>query len=125
MANLNKIILIGNLTRDPAVRVFASGGKVAQLGFAVNNRKKNQQTGQWENERCVRGIEAFHRGDFSETADLGEQYLRNGMLAFIEGDLELDQWTSQDGQRRGRVKIVVDDDRFLEPRGEGGNRPAG
>ena len=50
MANLNKVMLIGRLTRDPEVRMFSNGGKVAKFGFAVNNRRKNQQTGQWEDE---------------------------------------------------------------------------
>ena len=48
MANVNKVMLIGRLTRDPEMRTFASGGKVANFGFAVNNRRKNQQSGQWE-----------------------------------------------------------------------------
>ena len=48
MANLNKVLLIGRLTRDPEVRTFNGGGKVAKFGFAVNNPKKNTQTGQWE-----------------------------------------------------------------------------
>jgi single-strand DNA-binding protein len=48
MANLNKVMLIGRLTRDPESRTFAHGGKVASFGFAVNNRRKNAQTGQWE-----------------------------------------------------------------------------
>src|SRR5262249_4285421 len=51
-ANVNKVMLLGRLTRDPEVRVFASGGKVAAFGFAVNNRRKNQTTGQWEDDPC-------------------------------------------------------------------------
>jgi len=123
MANLNKVMLIGRLTRDPEVRTFASGGKVAQFGFAVNNRRKNPQTGQWEDEPCFLDIEAFNRGDFGKTADLVEQYLRKGAQAFIEGHLKLDQWTSQDGQKRSKIKIVVDNVQFLEPRAEGGGGP--
>jgi single-strand DNA-binding protein len=117
MANLNKVMLIGRLTRDPEVRVFTTGGKVAHFGFAVNNRKKNMQTGQWEDEPVFLDVEAFNRGDFSKQADLVEQYLRKGQQVFIEGHLKLDQWTAQDGQKRSKLKIVVDNVQFLEPKG--------
>ena len=121
MANLNKVMLIGRLTRDPEVRTFASGGKVAAFGFAVNNRRKNQQSGQWEEEPVFLDLEAFNRGETGrQLADLAEQYFRKGQQVFIEGHLKLDQWTAQDGQKRSRLKIVVDNFQFLEPRSEGG-----
>lgn len=120
MANLNKVMLIGRLTRDPEVRMFSNGGKVAKFGFAVNNRRKNSQSGQWEDEPVFLNVEAFNRGDFGKQADLCEQYLRKGTQVFVEGHLQLDQWTSQDGQKRSQLKIVVDNFQFLEPRGEGG-----
>lgn len=127
MANLNKVMLIGRLTRDPETRMFANGGKVAKFGFAVNNRKKNSQTGQWEDEPVWLDVEAFNRGEFVKTADLVEQSLRKGTQVFIEGHLVLDQWTSQDGQKRSKLKIVVDNLQFLEPRqdGGGGSRSSG
>jgi single-strand DNA-binding protein len=129
MANLNKVMLIGRLTRDPEVRTFSNGGKVAKFGFAVNIRKKNQQTGEWENEPVFIDMEAFNRGDYGKLADRIEQYLRKGQQVFIEGHLRLDQWTSQDGQKRSKLMVVVDNFEFLEPRGdsgagEGGSRPA-
>jgi single-strand DNA-binding protein len=127
MANLNKVMLIGRLTRDPEVRSFANGGKVAKFGFAVNNRRKNQQTGQWEDEPVFLDLEAFNRGETGKTADLVEQYLHKGNQAFIEGHLKLDQWTSPEGQKRSRLLIVVDNVQFLEPKGGdsgGGPRPA-
>jgi single-strand DNA-binding protein len=120
MANLNKVMLIGRLTRDPEVRMFSNGGKVAMFGFAVNNRRKNQQTGQWEDEPCFLDVEAFNRGETWKTADLVEQYLHKGNQAFIEGHLRLDQWTAQDGQKRSRLKIIVEHVQFLEPRTDGG-----
>src|SRR5216684_7825535 len=77
MANLNKVMLIGRLTRDPEVRTFASGGKVAHFGFAVNNKKKNPTTGQWEDEAVFIDIDAFNRGEKGrQLADLVEQYFR-------------------------------------------------
>src|SRR6266851_1784886 len=93
MANVNKVLLIGRLTRDPEVRMFSNGGKVAMFGFAVNNRRKNQQTGQWEDDPVFLDVEAFNRGETGKTADLVEQYLHKGNQAFIEGHLKLDQWT--------------------------------
>jgi single-strand DNA-binding protein len=121
MANLNKVMLIGRLTRDPEVRTFANGGKVAKIGFAVNNRKKNQQTGQWEDVPVFLDVEAFNRGEFGKLADSCEQYLRKGRQIFIEGHLRMDQWET-DGQKRSKIVVVVDNFQFLEPRqdGEGG-----
>jgi len=124
MANLNKVMLIGRLTRDPEVRTFANGGKVAMFGFAVNNRRKNAQTGQWEDVPVFIDVEAFNRGDFGKKADLVEQHLQKGRQIYIEGHLQLDQWTSQDGQKRSKLKVILDDLQFLDSRqdGEGGMR---
>jgi single-strand DNA-binding protein len=123
MANLNKVMLIGRLTRDPEVKMFSNGGKVAKFGFAVNNRKKNSQTGQWEDDPVFLDVEAFNRGETGRQADLVEQGLRKGSQVFIEGHLKLDQWTSQDGQKRSKINIVVDNFQFLEPRGDGPRPP--
>lgn len=126
MANLNKVMLIGRLTRDPECRMFSNGGKVANFGFAVNNRKKNQQSGQWEDEPVFLDCEAFNRGETGKTADLIEQYLRKGYQAYIEGHLKLDQWNDKTtGEKRSKIKIVVDNVQFLEPRkdGQGGSAP--
>ncbi len=126
MANLNKVMLIGRLTRDPEVRTFASGGKVASFGFAVNNKKKNAQTGQWEDVPVFLDVEAFNRGEQGRRlADVVEQYMRKGHQFFLEGHLRLDQWTSQDGQKREKLRIVLDNFEFLEPRAEGGMSEGG
>jgi len=126
MANLNKVMLIGRLTRDPEVRTFASGGKVAKFGFAVNNRRKNPSTGQWEDEPVFLDVDAFNRGEAGrQLADLVEQYLRKGHQVFIEGHLRLEQWTGQDGQKRQRITVRVDNFQFLEPRTDGGTGEAG
>lgn len=123
-ANLNKVMLIGRLTRDPEIKVFNNGGKVANFGFVVNNRKKNQQSGQWEDDPCFLDVSAFNRGDSGKTADLVEQYLRKGSNVFIEGKLTLDQWNGKDGEKRSKVKIVVDSVQFLDQqRGERREQP--
>jgi single-strand DNA-binding protein len=125
MANLNKVMLIGRLTRDPETRTFANGGKVAKFGFAVNNRKKNTSTGQWEDDPVFVDVEAFNRGETGKTADLADQYLRKGHQVFIEGHLKLDRWTSQEGQNRQRLLVVVDNFQFLEPRTDSNGGDAG
>src|SRR5438132_3334127 len=125
MANLNKVMLIGRLTRDPEVRTFANGGKVAKFGFAVNNKRKNASTGQWEDEPVFVDIDVFNRGEQGRQADLVEQSLRKGHQVFIEGHLRLEQWTSQDGQKRSQIKVVVDNFQFLEPRADGGSGEGG
>jgi single-strand DNA-binding protein len=119
-------MLIGRLTRDPEVRVFSSGGKVASFGFAVNNRKKNQQTGQWEDEPVFLDCDAFNKGEYGKLADLIEQYLHKGNQAYIEGHLKLDQWNDkQTGDKRSKIKLVVDNVQFLEPRRDGqGSAPS-
>lgn len=121
MANLNKVMLIGRLTRDPEMRTFSNGGKVAKFGFAVNNRRKNPTSGQWEDEPVFLDVDAFNRGDTGrQLADLVEQYLRKGHQVFIEGHLRLEQWTGQDGQKRQRITVRMDNFQFLEPRADGG-----
>jgi single-strand DNA-binding protein len=120
VANLNKVMLIGRLTRDPEVRSFSNGGKVAKLGFAVNNRKKNQQTGQWEDDPVFIDAEVFNRGEMGKQADLVEQSLKKGHQVFIEGHLRMDNWTDKEGQKRSKLVVVVDNFQFLERREDGG-----
>ena len=117
MANLNKVMLIGRLTRDPETRTFSNGGRVARFGFAVNNRRRNAQTGDWEDEPVFLECEAFNRGEYGKLADRIGDTLHKGRQIFIEGHLRLDQWTSQDGQKRSRLVVVVDGFQYLDPRG--------
>jgi single-strand DNA-binding protein len=121
MANLNKVMLIGRLTRDVEVRAFANGGKVAKFGFAcTGERKKNPDTGKYEDVPCFLDVEAYNRGEHGRAADLVEQYLAKGKQVFIEGHLVMDSWTAQDGTKRNKLKVVVDNFQFLEqaPNGE-------
>ena len=129
MANLNKVMLIGRLTRDPESRSFASGGKVASFGFAVNSRRKNNQTGQWEDDPVFLEIEAFNRGEFGKQADLVQQFLTKGRQVFIEGHLKMDQWEDKNGGgKRTRLLVIVDNVQFLDGKredGEGGGGGSG
>jgi single-strand DNA-binding protein len=124
MANLNRVFLIGRLTRDPEFRTFSNGGKVAKFGFAVNNRKKNTQTGQWEDEPVWLNCEAVNRGAQGTLADRIERNCRKGTQLYLECHLQLDSWTTQQGEKRSQLKLVVDNLQLLDSRqggGEGGD----
>ena len=121
MANLNKVILIGRLTRDPEVRTFGNGGKVAKIGFAVTNRRKNTQTGEWEDEPMFIDIDVFNFGATGTLANLVEQYCRKGSQICIEGRLKLDQWDDKtSGLKRSKHMIVADAIQLLDKRPDGG-----
>ncbi|MEK7382798.1 MAG: single-stranded DNA-binding protein [Elusimicrobiota bacterium] len=124
MANLNKVMLIGRLTRDPEIKTFVNGGKVANIGFAVNNRRKNKETGQWEDAPVWVDMKAFNRETGRKLADLVEQSLRKGQQVYIEGHLVLEEWTGkEDGKKQSKMVVYVDDMQFLEKR-EGAAAPA-
>lgn len=124
MANVNKVILVGRLTRDPETRTFSNGGKVASFGFAVSNRRKNSQTGNWEDEPMFIDCKAFNRGDSGRLADTVEQYLRKGSLAYLEGKLHLESWDDkQTGAKRSKHALYVDVMQMLDTRGGGGGGP--
>jgi single-strand DNA-binding protein len=124
MATLNKIMLMGRLTRDPESTATPSGTRIIKFGFAVGRSKKNQQTGQWENDPNPLFIdcEAFARPDSRrDLVSLIQQYCRKGDPLYIEGRLQLDQWDDKTtGQKRSKHKLVVDNVEFL-----GGNRNNG
>lgn len=124
MANLNKVILIGRLTRDVETRSFPSGGMVAKFGFAVTNRRKNAQSGQWEDEPMFIDVEVYNRGENGKLADMVRDRCRKGSQILIEGKLHLDQW-EKDGQKRSKHKLVADSIQLLDPRPQdGGGGPA-
>lgn len=119
MANLNKVMLIGRLTRDPEIKEFSNGGKVANVGFAVNNRRKNQQSGQWEEVPVWLDLKAFNREPGRKMADLISKYLRKGSQAYVEGHLVLEEWTGKEGgEKRSKLVVYVDEIEFLGARGD-------
>ena len=120
MANLNKVMLIGRLTRDPEIKTFSNGGKVANIGFAVNNRRKNQQSGQWEEVPVWVDLKAFNRETGRKLADLVEKYLRKGQQAYVEGHLVLEEWAGkEDGKKQSKMVVYVDEVEFLGRREDG------
>ena len=111
---------IGRLTRDPESRVFSNGGKVTNFGFAVNNRRKNTQTGQWEDEPMFIDCKLFNRSETNPLADRAEQNLRKGQQVFLEGKLVFEQWEDKNGGgKRSKLVVVMDDLQFLDNRQDG------
>lgn len=126
MANLNKVLLIGRLTRDPEMVTFSNGGRVAKFGFAVNNRKKNQSTGAWEDEPVFLDVEAYNRETGRKLADLVEQYLKKGHQVYLDCSMKLDTWNDKtSGDKRSKLKFVLNDMQFLEPKSDGANSEGG
>ena len=119
MANLNRVFLMGNLTRDPELRYLPSNTAVANIGVAVNRRWRNQQ-GEQQEETTFVDCESFGR-----QAEVINQYLRKGRPIFIEGRLKLDQWQDKEGNNRSRMKVIVERFEFIDSRGEGGGGGGG
>jgi single-strand DNA-binding protein len=113
MPNLNKVMLMGNLTRDPELRYLPSNMAVVGLGLAVNRRWRNQQ-GEQQEETTFVDCEAF-----GKTAELLNQYLKKGRPVYLEGRLKLDQWQDREGGNRSKLKVIVENFQFIDSR-EGG-----
>lgn len=115
----NKVILVGNLTRDCELRYLPSGSAVCTTGIATNRKFKNQQ-GEQKEEVCFVDITFFGR-----TAEIANQYLGRGKKVLVEGRLKLDQWTDQSGGKRSKHSVTVDTLQMLDTRGDsnqgGGN----
>jgi single-strand DNA-binding protein len=121
MASFNRVILVGNLTRDPELRYLQSGTAVADIGLAVNDRRKNA-TGEWVEETTFVDVVLWSR-----TAEVAGEYLGKGSPVLIEGRLKLDSWETQDGQKRSKLKVICERMQMLGSKGEGrgGAAPAG
>lgn len=113
--NINRVLLAGNLTRDPQVKFFANERAVADFGIAVNRRFKGAD-GNMKEETTFVDVEAWGR-----TAELVGQYLTKGRGCFVEGRLRLDQWEDKNtGGKRSKLKVIADTVTFLDgPRGSG------
>lgn len=119
MANLNKVLLLGNLTRDPELRYTPKGTAVTDIGLAVNRVRTNDQGERLEETTFV-DITLWGR-----QAELAQQYLSKGRGVFIEGRLQLDTWDDkQTGQKRSKLKVVGENLQFL-PDGRGGGGGGG
>lgn len=115
MANLNKVFLMGNLTRDPEVRYIPSGAAVADLSLAVNERYKDRDSGEWREKPVFVDVTVWRR-----QAETCAQYLSKGSGVMIEGRLQLDQWENPEGQKRSKLKVLADRVQFLPTGGSKG-----
>ena len=117
--SINRVIISGNLTRDPELRSTGSGMPVIQFGVAVNDRRKNQQTGEWEDYPNFVDCTMF-----GARAEAVNRYLTKGAKVSIEGKLRWSQW-EKDGQKRSKIEVIVDELEFMSAkRDEAAQDPA-
>ncbi len=121
MASYNKVILVGNLTRDPELRHTPSGTAVADLGLAVNRTWTDRNTNQKNEETTFVDVTCWSR-----TAEIACEYLRKGRPVLIEGRLQMDEWNDKEtGQKRTKLKVVCDSMQMLGSRDDGGGGGGG
>lgn len=118
MAYLNKVFLIGNLTRDPELRVTPKGTSICQFGLAVN-RQFRDESGATRDETTFVDIEAW-----GKQGELVAKYLAKGSPCMVEGRLRLDSWETKTGEKRSKLKVVLDNVQFLSRGGSGGEAAA-
>lgn len=111
---INRVVISGNLTRDPELRSTAGGLSVLKLGVAVNDRRKNQSTGEWEDTPNFVDVTVF-----GARAEALSRFLTKGSKVAIEGKLRWSQW-EKDGEKRSKLEVVADEVEFLSSR-EGGS----
>ena len=116
MANINRVVMVGNLTRDPELRHTPSGMAVCSLRVAVNTRRKDNASGQWTEKPNY-----FNVTVWGQQGENCAQYLAKGRPVGVDGRLEWREWDAPDGQKRQAVEIIADSVQFLGSReGEGG-----
>ena len=117
--DLNKAMIIGNLTRDPELKTIPSGQQVASFGVATNRQWKNQ-SGETQEAAEFHNVVVW-----GKLAEICSQYLAKGRRAYFEGRLQTDQWEAQDGSKRSRTQLVAQDMILLDSRGAGGGGQGG
>ena len=113
MASYNRVILVGNLTRDPELRYTPNGTAVCDIGLAINERYKNQ-SGEWVDSTVFADVTLWQR-----TAEIAQEYLHKGSPVLIDGKLALDQWQTNDGQKRSKLKVICEKLQMLGGKGDG------
>ena len=119
MASLNRVVLLGNLTRDPELKFTTAGKPVARLGLAVNRTPYTNDQGE-----RIEGVDFFNIVVFGRQAETAHQYLRKGSGVAIEGRLRYRSWETDDGQKRSVVEVEAQNVQFL-PRGGEQQQQAG
>jgi single-strand DNA-binding protein len=119
MASFNRVILLGNLTRDPELRYIPSGTAVTEIGLAVNDRRK-AANGEWVDETTFVDVTLWGR-----TAEIATEYLSKGSPVLIEGRLKLDSWQDKDGQKRSKLRVIGERMQMVGAKGQGGGGGGG
>lgn len=111
--SINRVNLSGNLTSDPELRMTKGGKQVLSFGLAVNDRMRNQQTGEWEDRPnfvdCI---------IFGNRAEAVAKYVFKGSKVAVEGRLRYSSWEAKDGQRRSKLEVIVDEIEFMSSQGK-------
>src|SRR3954453_23504842 len=118
--NINRVIITGNLTRDPELRSLQSGMSVCSLRVACNTRRKNNQTGEWEDKPNYFDVTVWGR-----QGENAARFLSKGRPVAVDGRLEWREWQDQQGNKRQSVEIVADSVQFLGGRDDGGSGNGG
>ena len=106
--SINRVAITGNLTRDPELRYAQNGTTILDMGVAVNDRAKNQQTGEWEDRPNFVDLTMF-----GKRAEAVAPYLSKGSKVAVEGRLRWSQWQAKDGSKRSKLEVVVDEIEFM------------
>lgn len=114
MASYNKVILMGNLTRDPEMKYLPSGTAVANFGIAMNERYTDRQTGEQKEIACFVDVEAWDR-----QAEVVNEYFSKGSPIFLEGSLKFDSWETPEGEKRSKLKVRLLRFQFIGGRQDG------
>jgi single-strand DNA-binding protein len=108
---INRVVILGNLTRDPELRTLPSGTTVCRMRVACNTRRRNAETGEWDDKPNF-----FDVSVFGPSADACGSFLEKGRPVAVDGRLEWHEWETTDGQRRQAVEIIADSVQFLSTR---------
>jgi len=117
--SINRVNITGNLTRDPELRATAGGTQMLAFGVAVNDRRKNPQTGAWED--VPNFVDCIV---FGSRAEAVSRFITKGSKVAIEGKLRFSAWETKEGQRRSKLEVVVDEIDFLSRQGQQVTSPA-
>ena len=117
--SINRVNITGNLTRDPELRATAGGTQMLAFGVAVNDRRKNPQTGEWED--VPNFVDCIV---FGQRAEAVSRFISKGSKVAIEGKLRYSAWETKEGQRRSKLEVIVDEIDFLSRQGQQVTSPA-
>lgn len=115
--SLNRVTISGNLTREPELRQTPSGYEILSVGVAVNDRRKNQQSGEWEDYANFVDVVVF-----GKRASSLSKILTKGMKVAIDGKLRYSSWEDKDGKKRSKLEVIAEDVDIMQRKGDGGAR---